>query len=102
MKLISVYIAAPNKDEALHIAEVLVKKNLVKCVNIFNHVSSIYKWRGTLQNDSENILICKTAEYKFKKIIAEVKKLSSYDCPCVLSMPILDGNPDYLKWLQEN
>lgn len=101
MKFISVYITAPNKSEALAIANTLVKDGLVKCVNIFDQVTSIYEWRGSVQNDYEYILICKTRATNFKKIIATVKKLSSYDCPCVLSMPILVGNHEYLNWLNE-
>lgn len=101
MKFISVYITAPNKSEALAIAKTLVTDGLVKCANIFDQVTSIYEWRGSVLNDYEYVLICKARSANFKKIVATVKKLSSYDCPCVLSMPILDGNPEYLKWLNE-
>jgi periplasmic divalent cation tolerance protein len=28
-----------------------------------------------------------------------VKQLHGYDCPCVVALPIADGNPDYLAWI---
>lgn len=99
MKFISIYITAPNKKEALNLARTLLNEDLVKCANIFDGVTSIYEWKGTLKTDKECVIICKALAENFKKILALVQKGSSYDCPCVLSMPILNGNPEYLKWL---
>ena len=38
---------------------------------------------------------------KSKKIIEEVKKVHSYQVPCINFMPIEDGNKDFLKWIDE-
>ena len=31
----------------------------------------------------------------------EIKKVHSYDCPCILSLDIKDGNKEYLDWLKK-
>ena len=28
------------------------------------------------------------------------KSLHSYDCPCIVSLPVLDGFPPFLDWVQ--
>ncbi|NOQ20006.1 MAG: divalent cation tolerance protein CutA, partial [Desulfobacterales bacterium] len=29
----------------------------------------------------------------------KVKSLHSYDCPCIVSLPVLDGYPPFLDWV---
>ena len=33
-------------------------------------------------------------------LIERVKQLHSYECPCVVALPISDGNSDYLGWIE--
>lgn len=96
-----VYITVKDKQEARKIGRYLIDNKLAACVNIIDNINSIYFWEGKIQDDDEAILITKTKKSQVAKLINEVKKLHSYSCPCVVSLPILDGNPDYLKWLGE-
>ena len=99
MKFNLVYITAKNKAEARKIGRELVKERLVACVNIIEGMNSLYWWEGKIQDDQETILIAKTKESLVKELIEKVKSLHSYNCPCIVSLPVLDGNPDYLNWL---
>lgn len=100
MKLNLVYITAKDKEEARKIGKELVKVRLAACVNIIDKMNSMYWWEGKIQDDNEAILIAKTKESLVPKLIKKVKSLHSYSCPCVISLPILEGNKEYLKWLQ--
>jgi periplasmic divalent cation tolerance protein len=97
--MIFVYITCKNKIEAKKIGLFLVKKRLAACCNIFP-IESIYWWQGKILNDKEVVLIVKTLKRNFKKVEKEVKKLHSYKVPCILEIPIRNGDSDYLKWLQ--
>ena len=52
-----------------------------------------------MQEDTEEVLILKSRAELAEKLIARVKELHSYEVPCIVMLPILEGNPDYLKWL---
>ena len=41
-----VYITFSSKKEARFIGKILVKQNLVACVNILGEMISIFKWKG--------------------------------------------------------
>lgn len=93
------YVTAPNADEAKRIGELLVQERLVACANILGPIASIYWWQGKVQHDSEAVLIAKTRPDLVERVIARVKALHSYTVPCVVSLAIEQGNPDFLRWI---
>ena len=99
MKTNLIYMTVGSMDEARRIGKELVSSRLVACVNMIENMRSVYWWEGELQEDSEVILIAKTKESLVPELIQKVKSLHSYDCPCVLSLPILDGNSAFLDWI---
>ena len=101
MKLNLVYITAEDKDEACAIGQQLVESRLAACVNIIDGVNSLYWWDGRVQDDDEAVLIAKTKEVLVPELIEKVKSLHSYKCPCIVSMPIRDGNADFLQWIED-
>ena len=50
-------------------------------------------------------IVGKSAEAKERRLVPEViekvKTLHSYECPCVLELPIEQGNADFLKWIED-
>jgi periplasmic divalent cation tolerance protein len=99
-KFIAVYITAKDEKEAEKLGSILVKERLAGCINIIPNIRSSYWWKGKIENMPEALLIAKTKEELFQQLLASVKKNHSYSVPCVNALPILDGNPDYLKWLE--
>jgi periplasmic divalent cation tolerance protein len=46
------------------------------------------------------VLILKTREELIAAAVDHVKALHSYECPCVVAIPLTGGNPDFLKWIE--
>ncbi len=97
-----IYITAASCKEAETIAKKLVEKKLAACANIFPPIAAIYQWQGKLENAHEYPVILKTSGRMVKKAIAEITKLHSYDCPCVISWKIGEGNTEFLQWVQKS
>ena len=95
-----IYMTAGSKSEAQKIGKALVDSRLAACVNILDNMESIYRWEEKLQVDSEVVLIAKTTETRVPRLIDKVKSLHSYDCPCIVSLPVLDGYPPFLDWIK--
>lgn len=60
-----------------------------------------YRWRGEIQDDAEARVALHTRASLVPAIIARTNELHSYDVPCVIALPISDGNADYLRWVEE-
>jgi len=93
------YITAGSRDEALAIARALVEARLAACANVLPGVTSVYWWDGSVQEEDEVALIMKTRHDLVDEAVARVRELHSYDCPCVVSLPITGGNGDFLDWI---
>ena len=100
MSFFTVYVTAKDEEEARKIANHLLEKRLIACANMFK-IESIYRWKSAVENENEIAMIMKTQESNIQGIISEVKAVHSYEVPCVVSWPIADGNPDYLKWIKD-
>ena len=97
-----IYMTAASKAEARNIGKALVESRLAACVNILDNMQSIYRWKEKIQEDSEVVLIAKTTEARVPRLIDKVKSLHSYDCPCIVSLPVIDGYPPFLDWIKMN
>jgi len=86
-------------EEARDIGQKLVEKNLAACVNLLENVTSIYKWENKLEEGQEVVMIAKTRKTLMPKLIETVNSLHSYDCSCIIQLPIQGGNPEFLTWI---
>jgi periplasmic divalent cation tolerance protein len=96
-----VYITTSDRDRARAIGRALVEERLAACVNIIDGMNSLYWWEGAIQDDHETILIAKTRAELVPKLTNRVKSLHRYEVPCIVALPILSGNPDFLKWIEQ-
>lgn len=94
-----VYMTAGTREEATTIGNALVQSKLAACVNIIENMHSIYEWDGELQHDAEVVLIAKTIAERVPQVVAKVSEMHSYECPCIVSLPVSDGNPAFLQWI---
>ena len=95
-----VYMTAGSVEEAKSIGQILVGQNLAACVNLLENMTSIYKWEEKLEESQEVIMIAKTRKTLMPKLVEKVNSLHSYDCPCILELPIQGGNPEFLSWIE--
>lgn len=96
-----IYMTAPNEAEAGAIARVLVEERLAACVNIMGGMRSVYRWEGEIHEDAEIVLIAKTRRDLVSALTDKVREIHSYDCPCVVSLAVEGGNPDFLDWIDD-
>ena len=96
-----IYMTAGSLEEARTLGALLVEERLAACANILPGMISVYRWQGEVRHDEEVVLIAKTRADLVDTLIERVRALHSYDCPCVLSLPIDKGNPAFLAWIAE-
>ena len=94
-----VYVTAVDATEAELIARTVVGERLAACANLLGAIKSIYWWNGEVCEGEEVALVLKTSAERKSGLIDRIKQLHSYDCPCIVCLPIADGNPDFLNWV---
>jgi periplasmic divalent cation tolerance protein len=94
-----VYVTAKDTDEAKAIARTVVEERLAACANVLGPIQSIYWWDGKLCEDEEVALVLKTSEVRKNELIARIREIHSYDTPCIVCLPIADGNPEFMNWI---
>lgn len=90
----------PDEETAVAIAERLVEQNLAACVNISGEITSVYRWNGQIQNDKECQLAIKTTRERYPALQTWLTRQHPYNIPEILALPIAEGLPDYLKWVE--
>jgi periplasmic divalent cation tolerance protein len=101
MRFCWVYVTTGSPEEAVMIGREVVAARLAACANILDGMRSIYWWEGEIEEEEEVVLILKTRESLVGRLVEKVNALHSYECPCIIALPIVDGNPAYLEWLAE-
>ncbi len=91
----------PDADSAATIARALVEERLAACVTRIPGVTSVYRWRDGLHEDSEILLLIKTRRECFEALRARLVELHPYEVPEVIALGIAEGHAPYLKWLRD-
>jgi len=97
-----VLTTAGSADDADRIATALVQAELAACVNIVSPVTSVYRWKGSVQKEQEWLLLIKTTASAFDRVSKKIRELHSYDLPECIQVPIEAGTAEYLNWIAEN
>lgn len=101
MSEVFIYVTCESDEQAKAIGTTLVAERLVACVNLIGGMKSFYWWDGGVQSGNETILIAKSTDSLSGKVTERIKALHSYEVPCVVTLPISGGNPDFLAWIRE-
>ncbi len=96
-----VFITSP-PEKGEEIAEFIIKRKLGACVNILEVQNSIYWWKGNIEREREKLLVVKTNTGKLKELIEKVKEIHPYTVPEIIALPIIAGNEDYMRWIDES
>ena len=99
MQAVWVYMTAGSLDEARAIGRQLIEERLAACVNLIDGMRSLYRWDGAVQEDTEAVLIAKTRRDLVDRLTERVRAAHSYDCPCVVALPIEGGHQAFIDWI---
>ena len=96
-----VYSTVGSRTEAVVIGRALVEERLAACANVLDGVTSVYRWEGVVQEDSEAILLLKTRSELVKSVMSRIRALHGYDCPAIVSWELAQVSADYRQWVCE-
>ena len=95
-----VLTTCPDAGLATTIGRTLVEERLAACVNVLPPMQSIYRWQQGVESATEQLLVIKTRAEDYPAVERRIRELHSYELPEVIAVPIVNGLPAYLAWLE--
>jgi periplasmic divalent cation tolerance protein len=90
------------REEAVVLARALLERRLVACVNLVPGIRSLYRWKGEIADDTEQMLVMKTRADRYPALAAAVSELHPYDVPELVALAVENGSEAYLAWIDDS
>ena len=92
----------PDRATADRVASVAVGERLAACAHVDGPLQSTYRWQGAVETATEWSCRLKTTAARLPALIARIRELHPYDVPEIVAQDVADGDPAYLRWIQES
>lgn len=99
MTTLLVLTSLPDRPAAEALANALVEARLAACVNILAPCRSVYRWQGTIEAADEVPLLIKTSSERYPALEMAIRSHHPYTLPEVIALPVVQGLPAYLAWV---
>lgn len=91
----------PDRGAAERLAQELVERRLAACVNVLAECTSVYRWKGAVENAKEVPVLIKTRAALYEELEAAISELHPYELPEIVALAIVRGLPEFLEWVNE-
>lgn len=89
-----------SKDGADLLARLAVEQRRAACAQI-SSLESIYHWQGKIEKSQEWRVEAKTTSIHVPGLMALWRQHHPYQLPEIIVLPIHEGLPDYLQWIEK-
>ena len=96
-----VFTNLPDREAALELAHGLIERRLAACVNVLDGCTSVYRWKGDIEEADEVPVLVKTRTARYEELEAAIRELHPYELPEIVAVPVVRGLPEYLEWVAE-
>ena len=90
----------PDETAARRAAAALVGERLAACAQVAGPIESTYRWDDRIETATEWYCHFKTTVGRTPDLRARLRELHPYDTPEIIVLPIADGDPAYLRWIE--
>ena len=101
MRYLVVITTTDERSVAEDLARQAVERQLAACVQIVGPVTSVYRWRGTVETGLEFRCELKTSADHFSSLANLIHEIHNYDLPEVIAIPIEQASEQYADWLHD-
>jgi periplasmic divalent cation tolerance protein len=97
-----IMVTAASEKQAKRICDILLESKVIACANIIRGVQSFFWWKGKVDRSRELLLVMKSRSELLEEIVRLVRENHSYDVPEVIALPLVGGDPEYLRWIDDS
>ncbi|HEX6158775.1 MAG TPA: divalent-cation tolerance protein CutA [Thermoanaerobaculia bacterium] len=85
--------------DARALARELVSLHLAACVNVMPPMQSVYRWKGNVEEEVEQLLLIKTTDGRVPELKAALLQRHPYELPEFVVLPVSETSGEYGEWL---
>ncbi|MEZ5405778.1 MAG: divalent-cation tolerance protein CutA [Verrucomicrobiia bacterium] len=97
-----VWVTVPDVEVGRRLMQGVLEQKLAACVNFLPALESAYWWEGKIEHAQEGLLMIKTTVERAKEVEEWIVVNHPYDCPAVITLPILAGYDHYMAWIRKS
>ncbi len=101
MELILVLTTLGADADAAALARTLVEERLAACVNVLPAMTSIYRWKGSVEQDREQQILIKTTAGRVDALAARLRDLHPYELPEFIVLGA-EASEAYAEWVDDS
>jgi periplasmic divalent cation tolerance protein len=98
-RIVLILTTVPTDALGEELATAHVTERLAACVNVGAPMTSIYRWKGQVERETERQLVIKTTSDRVTAVQQRIKELHSYELPEFVVIEVSDGSDEYLNWI---
>ena len=99
MKPVVVLTTVSASFDVVPLARALVEQRLAACVNIVERIRTIYRWKGRVEDDAEQLLFIKTTDETLPHLKDALMAQHPYEVPEFIVLEIDRVEGPYRAWL---
>jgi periplasmic divalent cation tolerance protein len=92
----------PDQAAADQLAMTVIRERLAACAQVLGPISSTYWWEGAVERSAEWYCHLKTTTSRLSMLKRRIRELHPYRVPELVAVSLVDGDPEYLKWIEES
>jgi periplasmic divalent cation tolerance protein len=90
-----------SRAAAQTLAREIMARRLAACIHI-DQIESFYDWKGSLQQEPEFRLLCKTTTEQYAILETFIKENHPYELPAIYAIALGAIEANYGAWVQAN
>lgn len=94
-----VYTLFGSADAAGRIARMMVDERLAACANILGTATSLYEWKGRVEEASEVPVLFKTTIEGRDALMNRLAQVHDYEVPAILALPVDAAHIPFAAWV---
>ena len=99
VEVCEIVITGPSQEWVAAFTRQLVDDRMAACGHIIPVMRSIYRWEDNVHDETETRVALHTRRSLISAIVDRANRDHPYDVPCVIALPIVDGNSAYVDWV---
>lgn len=96
--LVEIHTTCASREEAVALADQLVRGRLAACGQVDGPILSTYYWKGVVEQAEEWRCTCKTTRGVSDACVAAILAGHGYETPQVVVIPV-ESTPAYAAWV---
>lgn len=100
-ELVLVLTTVPDQKTGDELVRALVAERLAACGSLLPGLTSIYRWKGSVESSAELLVLLKTPAARAPALFRRVAELHPYEVPELVALPTHAVSEAYSRWVRD-